>query len=67
MLNQGVKKNNDFIDVTLVCQDGKQIEAHKIIFERSGAAFKSLINMHEHAHPLLQTTGLPSMRKEKMR
>ena len=67
MLNQRLKRNNDFVDVTQVCQDGKQIEAHKIILVESGATFKSLINTHEHAHPSLDTTSLPSMRKEKMR
>ena len=65
LLNQRVKKSNDFIDVTLVCPEGKQYEAHKIILVGSGAAFKSLINRHEHAHPLLHTTGLQSMRKKR--
>ena len=53
--------------ITLVCQDGKQIEAHKIILVGSGAAFNSLFNMHEHAHPSLHTISLPCIRKENMR
>ena len=61
------KRNNEFIDVTLVCQDGKHIEGHKTILVGSCAAFKSLINTHEHAHPSLLTTSLQSLRKEKTR
>ena len=26
-----IQKDNNFADVTLVCEDGKQVEAHKVI------------------------------------
>ena len=26
-----IRKDNNFADVTLVCEDGKQVEAHKVI------------------------------------
>ena len=26
-----LREENDFADVTLVCEDGKQVEAHKVI------------------------------------
>ena len=31
-LFENLREDNDFTDVTLACEDGKQIDAHKVIF-----------------------------------
>ena len=34
-----LRKNNDFTDVTLVCEDGQQVKAHKVILAASSLFF----------------------------
>ena len=46
-----LRQGEDFTDVTLVCQDGQQVEAHKVILVASSPFFKELLrrtNMHTH-------------------
>ena len=48
----------DFTDVTLVCEDGQQIEAHKVILATSSPFFKELLRKNKHPHPLVYLRGL---------
>ena len=38
-----LRDDNDFADVTLACEDGKQFEAHKVILASSSPFFQKLL------------------------
>ena len=56
----GLRKDNDFSDVTLACEDGHQIEAHKVILSVSSPFFQNLLKRNQHSHPLIYMRGLKS-------
>ena len=39
---ESLKEDKDFTDVTLVCEDGKQVEAHKVILANSSPFFQNI-------------------------
>ena len=43
-----LKEENEFADVTLACDDGQQIEAHKVILASSSQFFKDLLKGNKH-------------------
>ena len=55
-----LRGDGDFSDVTLVCEDGQQIEAHKVILAASSPFFKELLRKNQHPHPLVYLRGLKS-------
>ena len=55
-----LRGDEDFSDVTLVCEDGQQIEAHKVILAASSPFFKELLRRNKHPHPLVYLRGLKS-------
>ena len=55
-----LRENNDFSDVTLACEDGKQVEAHKVILASSSPFFQKLLERNKHPHPLVYMKGLNS-------
>ena len=48
----------DFSDVTLVCEDDHQIEAHKIILSACSPFFSTVLKRNKHSHPLVYMKGL---------
>ena len=48
-----LRKDNDFADVTLACEDGQQVEAHKVILAASSPFFQKLLGRNKHSHPLI--------------
>ena len=50
-----LREDIDFTDVTLACEDGQQIEAHKVILASSSPFFQNLLskNMKKHHHPIV--------------
>ena len=57
---QELVDDKDFSDVTLVCEDGSQLDAHKVILAVSSPVFKDLLKMNKHPHPLIFMRGLTS-------
>ena len=55
-----LKDDKDFTDVTLVCEDGEQIEAHKVILISSSPVFASLLKIKKHPQPLIYMRGIKS-------
>ena len=55
-----LRENNEFADVTLACEDGQQIEAHKVILAASSPFFQSLLKRNRHPHPLIYMRGIKS-------
>ena len=55
-----LRKDIDFTDVTLACEDGHQFEAHKVILSASSPFFQNLLKRNKHAHPLIYMRGMKS-------
>ena len=53
-----LREYDEFSDVTLVCEDGQQVEAHKVILVASSPFFLSLLRKNKHAHPLIYMRGM---------
>ena len=49
-----------FTDVTLACEDGQQVEAHKVILVASSPLFLNILKMNKHTHPLIYMRGMKS-------
>ena len=55
-----LRKDIDFTDVTLVCEDGQQVEAHKVILASSSQVLHSILRRNKHVHPLIYMRGVKS-------
>ena len=55
-----LREDLDFSDVTLVCEDNKQIEAHKVIISACSPFFSSILKRNKHPHPLIYMRGMKS-------
>ena len=55
-----LRVNVEFADVTLACEDGQQVEAHKVILATSSPFFKKLLERNKHPHPLIYMRGMKS-------
>ena len=53
-----LRVNNEFSDVTLVCEENQQIEAHKIILTACSPFFSSVLRKNQHSHPMIYMRGL---------
>merc|ERR1712204_100605 len=53
-----LREDREFADVTLACEDGQQVEAHKVILASSSPFFLSLLSKNKHPHPLIYMRGL---------
>ena len=53
-----LRKDNDFTDVTLACEDGQQVEVHKVILAASSPFFQKLLGRNKHAHPMIYMRGI---------
>ena len=56
-----MRENSDFADVTLACEDGRQVEAHKVILAASSPFFQKLLHRNKHTHPLVFMRGIKSV------
>ena len=56
----GFRNDQDFADVTLACEDGVQIETHKVILASSSPFFMELLKKKKHPHPMIYMKGLKS-------
>ena len=55
-----LREDREFTDVTLACEDGQQIEAHKVVLASSSPVFMELMKKNKHPHPLIYMRGLRS-------
>ena len=53
-----LRTDQDFADVTLACEEGKVILAHRVILAASSNYFRKLLTNLNHPHPLLFMRGL---------
>ena len=57
---QELRKEFDFSDVTLVCEEDHQVETHKIILNACSPFFSTILKRNKHPHPMLYTRGIKS-------
>ena len=50
--------NEDFVDVTLVSEDGHKIKCHRVVISAGSPVLKSILENHPHPHPLVYLSGL---------
>ena len=55
-----LRSDNDFTDVTLACEDGHTISAHKVILASSSLFFMNILKTHKNPHPLIFVRGVKS-------
>ena len=53
-----LRDDSDFADVTLACEDGKQMEVHKVILATSSPFFQNILKRNKHTHPLIYMRGV---------
>ena len=54
----GFRNGKEFSDVTLACEDGTQIETHKVILASSSPFFMEILKRNKHPHPLIYMRGI---------
>merc|ERR1712129_371537 len=55
-----LSKNTEFSDVTLVCEDGKQVKAHKVVLASTCPFFKNFLKNNPHPQTLIHMRGVKS-------
>ena len=57
---ESMRQDIDFADVTLACEDGQSVQAHKVILAASSPFFQNLLKQDKHSHPLIYMRGTKS-------
>ena len=55
---KGFITREEFVDVTLACDDDKQVKAHKVILSACSPFFRNILRRNPHQHPLLYLKGV---------
>ena len=55
-----LRKEEDFYDVSLVCDDEKIVSAHKVVLSASSDLFKSILRKADHSKPMIFLNGVAS-------
>ena len=55
-----LREDREFADVTLACEDGQQVVAHKVILASFSPFFLNLLRSNKHPHPLIYMRGIKS-------
>merc|ERR1711955_118806 len=55
-----LKQEQDFFDVTLVSDDQKEIQSHKVVLSACSSFFKPILQKNSHSHPLIYLSGIDS-------
>ena len=55
-----LRVSGDFADVTLACEDGKEVEAHKFLLSAASPFFQNLLLKNTHPHPIIFMRGIDS-------
>ena len=53
-----LRQDKEFTDVTLVCEDGQQVEAHKVVLVASSPFFLNILKRNKHPHPMIYMRGV---------
>ena len=55
-----LRNDKEFSNVTLACEDGQDIDAHKVILAASSPFFEKILKKSKHPHPLIYLRGFQS-------
>jgi len=55
-----LREDKDFTDVTLACEDGHQMDVHKVILVSASPFFKNILRANKHPHPMIYMRALKS-------
>jgi len=55
-----LREEEDYFDVTLACEDGPSIEAHRIILSAGSQLFKEIFKKSKHRSPFIYLKGISS-------
>ena len=55
-----LRDDRDLTDVTLACEDGMQVEAHKVVLASASPFFLDVLKRNKHPHPLIYMKGIRS-------
>ena len=61
-----LRKENEFLDVTLVSDDGNCLPAHKLVLSASSYFFKSILRKAPHSNPMIYLSGFNSKNLHSM-
>ena len=53
-----LSSSGDFADVTLICDDQRQIEAHRIVLSACSEVFKNILKANSHKTPSIYLRGI---------
>ena len=53
-----LRDDKEFTNVTLACEDGQQVEVHKVVLIASSPFFLNLLKKNKHPHPLVFMKGV---------
>merc|ERR1712200_327942 len=53
-----LRQDKEFTDVTLACEDGQQVQAHKVVLVASSPFFLNILKRNKHPHPLIYMRGV---------
>ena len=53
-----LRNDKDFADITLACEDGHHVLAHKDILASSSPFFMDILRRNKHPHPLIYLRGI---------
>ena len=53
-----LREEGDFLDVTLIADDGEQVQAHKNVLSSCSEFFKSILKTIPHHHPVIYLSGI---------
>ena len=59
-------KSFDFADVTLVCEDRKQIKAHRNILSACSPVFKDILQINKSSSSIIYLRGVNSLQMESI-
>ena len=52
-----LRYNPDLSDITLVCEEDQQVEAHTLIFSAISPFFRNVFKRYRHSHPMIYIRG----------
>ena len=61
---KSLRHDKEFTDVTLACEDGHQMEAHKVILAASSPFFEKILQKTKHPNPLIYLKGVDANHME---
>jgi broad-like protein len=59
-----LRQEDDLFDVTLVCNDGKQLDAHKLILSACSPLLRQMLSKSKHPHPFVFMPGMKNKELE---